>query len=137
MSLLKNFTLFFIWMLIILYLSFTPLTNWPQETILQKLYVDKLVHITMYSILSFLLLLGLTRQQKKLPLRYQAIVVAVLFCAAMGATIEFLQPVLTMYRKFEWLDMAANATGAILGYYIFRGVQRKQWLGLRAFKVNT
>ena len=42
MSLLKNFALFFIWMVIILYLSFTPLTNWPQETILQKLYVDKL-----------------------------------------------------------------------------------------------
>lgn len=136
MSLIKNFWLFLVWMGVILYLSFTPLTNWPKVTAFDKLYLDKIVHVSMYAMLSFLLLRGFFRQQSNHLPRYSILISSILFCAAMGATIEFLQPMLTMYRQFEWLDMAANATGALVGYFLFSLLLKKQWLGMKWQSVN-
>lgn len=121
---------------VILYLSFTPLTNWPKVTAFDKLYLDKIVHVSMYAMLSFLLLRGFFRQQSNHLPRYSILISSILFCAAMGATIEFLQPMLTMYRQFEWLDMAANATGALVGYFLFSLLLKKQWLGMKWQSVN-
>lgn len=120
MSIVKNFGLFICWLIIILYLSFSPLKNWPQQTIFQKLYFDKVVHITMYAVLSFLLLRSIFFYQKKQPPRFSIVVVTFICCAGMGIAIEFLQPLLTAFRKFEWLDMVANAAGAITGILLFR-----------------
>ncbi|MBA3649567.1 MAG: VanZ family protein [Chitinophagales bacterium] len=130
MRLIKNFSIFLTWLLIIFYLSFAPLRNWPQEDIFQKLYIDKLVHITMYSLLSFFLLIGFFRQQKNQPLRYRKVAGCIIFCIIVGVSIEFLQPVLTMYRKFEFMDMVANALGSIAGLYLFKSVLNKKWIGL-------
>lgn len=90
----------------------------------------------MYSMLSFLLLRGLFRQQSNHLPRYSLLISSVLFCAAMGSTIEFLQPVLTMYRQFEWPDMVANAIGAVGGYVLFSLLLKKQWLGIKLQPVN-
>jgi len=121
---------------VIFYLSFTPLTNWPKISVFDKLYLDKIIHICMYSMLSFLLLRGFFKQQNNHVPRYSLLISSVLFCAAMGATIEFLQPMLTMYRQFEWLDMIANAIGALGGYFLFSLVLKKQWLGIKWQPVN-
>lgn len=90
----------------------------------------------MYSVLSFLLVRGFFLQQKKQPLRYALVLVSLIFCAGLGVAVEFLQPVLTMYRRFEWMDMAANATGAITGYLIFSWMLSKQWMGLKTMSTN-
>jgi len=136
MTLIKNFWLFLVWLFVILYLSFTPLTNWPQPTLFQKLYIDKVVHIFMYAALSFLLLRGFFLQQKKQHLRYALIVTSLIICAGLGVAVEFLQPVLTMYRRFEWMDMVANATGVVTGWLIFSWLLSKQWLGLKTMSTN-
>ena len=136
MSLIKNFGLFVVWLGVILYLSFTPLTSWPKVTAFDKLYIDKIIHVCMYSMLSFLLLRGFFRQQSNHPPRYSLLISSVLFCAVMGATIEFLQPLLTMYRQFEWLDMIANSLGAFCGYFLFSLLMKKQWLGIKWQPVN-
>ena len=130
MSLVKHFWLFLVWMGVILYLSFSPLSNWPKVTVFDKLYIDKIVHICMYSMLSFLLLRGLFRQQSNHLPRYSQLISSVLFCVTMGVTIEFLQPMLTMYRRFELFDMLANTIGAMGGYFLFSFLLKKQWLGL-------
>ena len=116
----KNFWVFTLWLLVILYLSFTPLSDWPQPSIFQKIYFDKVVHIFMYSMLSLLLLRSLYRQNNHRELPPPSIIAALIFCAGLGVAIEFLQPVLTMFRKFEWLDMLANATGALTGFFLYR-----------------
>lgn len=131
MVILKNYWLFFVWLLIIFYLSFTPLTGWPQPTIFQKLYIDKVVHVFMYSVLSFLLLRGNFRQQKKQGTRYGYTLPSLIFCASVGIAIEFLQPLLTMYRKFEWLDMVANATGVLTGWLLFKWISGMEWFGFK------
>src|SRR4030095_14201501 len=133
MAFLKHFGLFIVWLLIIFYLSFTPLTDWPQPSLFQKLYIDKVVHVFMYCLLSFFLLRGLFRQQKNDLLRYPTLAAAVAFCAMIGIAIEFLQPVLTMYRRFEWLDMVANAAGAVTGWLLCEGFKSLGWLGLKKY----
>lgn len=85
----------------------------------------------MYSVLSFLLLRGIfLRQMKQMP-RYQILLITFIFCTGVGVVIEFLQPVLTAYRKFEWLDMVANATGALGGIVIFRWLFSRSRFGLK------
>ena len=136
MSLLKNFLLFILWFGVILYLSFTPLTNWPKETFFEKLHFDKIVHITMYTVLCFLLLRSFFKQQNKQLPRYSVIIASVLFCVGVGTTIEFLQPALTLYRQFEVYDIIANSAGAILGYFVFSLLLKKKWLGMKTRTVN-
>lgn len=120
MHYLKHFWVFLCWMLLIIYLSFTPLNDWPQPSVLQKLYLDKVVHFTMYLVLSLLLLRSFYRQQNRQMLRYAVIITALLFSAGLGIAVETLQPLLTRFRKFEWADMAANVAGALAGVLIFR-----------------
>ena len=136
MKLLKNFFWFLLWMGVILYLSFTPLTNWPKEDFFQKLYFDKLVHISMYSMLSLLLLRCIFKQQNNSYTRNSTILTAVLVCALLGAASEVLQPLLTRFRQFELLDMAANATGAVCGFFLFSFLLNRKWLGIKARTVN-
>ncbi|MEO6168861.1 MAG: VanZ family protein, partial [Chitinophagales bacterium] len=131
MLLLKNFWLFLFWMCLILYLSFVPLQDWPQPSIFQKLHIDKAVHFTMYAVLSFLLLRSIFRQQMKRLPRYGTRVAAVIFSAGAGVAIEVFQPLLTDYRQFEWMDMMANAIGAISGGILFNWLLSKGRMGLK------
>ncbi len=126
MHFLKHFWVFLLWLLLILYLSFAPLKDWPQPSIFQKLYLDKAVHVTMYLLLSFLLLRSFFRQQPLQKYLYAIFAGTLAFSAGLGIAVEALQPILTQYRRFEWMDMIANAIGAIAGIVIFR------WLLLRA-----
>jgi VanZ family protein len=118
---LRNFWLFVIWFAIILYLSFTPLTDWPKVGEFEKLYFDKLVHVAMYGILCFLLLRGLFKQNGNSKASISSIIGSVIFCSAVGIAIEFLQPILTMYRQFEIADMIADTIGAIAVSFCFHG----------------
>jgi len=132
MSWLKNFSLFIIWFAIIFYLSFTPLTEWPKLGVFEKLYFDKVVHIAMYGIFCFLLLWGLSRQNQGKKISSSSIIASILFCAGVGIAIEFLQPILTMFRQFEVADMIANAIGSITGFYFFSLILKRSWLGLKS-----
>lgn len=119
---------FICWFGIILYLSFTPLTGWPKLGMFEKLYADKLVHITMYAILCFLFLFGLARSGEGSIGSKKLLVYAVVFCAGTGICIEILQPLLTRFRQFEWLDMIANAIGAGVGAYAFSKLISRRFL---------
>jgi glycopeptide antibiotics resistance protein len=136
MSLLRNFILFAIWLGVILYLSFAPLTNWPKETFLQKLHFDKIVHLTMYSVLCFLLLRSFFKQQNNHLPRYSVIIACVLFCIVVGTSIEILQPALTFFRQFDAYDIMANSAGVLIGYLVFSFLLKKKWLGMKTRMVN-
>ncbi|MEP7129433.1 MAG: VanZ family protein [Chitinophagales bacterium] len=136
MPLVKHYVLFLLWMMLIVYLSFTPLKSWPQPTIFQKLYIDKVVHFIMYSVLSFLLIRSIFRQQMKQLPRYESLLIAFIFSASLGVAVEFLQPMLTEYRKFEWMDMIANAAGALGGVFFFKWLLSRRKMGLKVAHKN-
>lgn len=116
-------------MTLVLYLSFSPLSGWPQQGFFERLYLDKVIHLFMYSVLTFLLLWGYQRRERRRPSQQTAWLL-VAACAAVGLIIEILQPVLTRYRTHELPDMLANAAGAALGYLLtlWRPVQMRTGL---------
>ena len=78
-------------------------------------HLDKVVHVCMYLGLSGMLWLEFLRAHRsdKAPLWHAwigAFVCPILFSGA----IELLQEYCTTYRGGDWLDFAANATGAVL-----------------------
>lgn len=83
----------------------------------------------MYGVLSFLLIRSIFQQQLKRQPRYETLFAALLISAGIGVLIEILQPIITSFRKFEWMDMAANATGALTGILLFNWLLLKGRMG--------
>ena len=108
----KKYPVSLLIILTVIYLSFfkpptTDLNNIPN--------IDKIVHICMYLGMSGMLWLEFLRAHQKgdSPLWHAwvgAFVCPVLFSGA----VELLQAFCTTYRGGDWLDFAANTTGAVL-----------------------
>lgn len=109
--------------LTVIYLSFfkPPST----EIGIEIPYLDKVVHVCMYFGMSGVLWLEFLRAHRRdnAPLWHAwvgAFVCPVLF----SGVVELLQEHCTTYRGGDWLDFAANTTGAVLasmvGYFILR-----------------
>lgn len=84
----------------------TALSLWPLEKLPSVPGTDKFHHLIAYAILMFLTAL-------RKPNKW--ILLCLLFIAYSGV-IELLQPYVNRYG--EWLDFAANVTGAICGLII-------------------
>ena len=108
----KKYPVSLLIILTVIYLSFfkpptTDLSNIPN--------IDKIVHVCMYLGMSGMLWLEFLRAHQKgdSPLWHAwvgAFVCPVLFSGA----VELLQAFCTTYRGGDWLDFAANTTGAVL-----------------------
>ncbi|MEY3051738.1 MAG: hypothetical protein RLY31_1523 [Bacteroidota bacterium] len=84
----------------------------PQEWVPK----DKVNHMLAYAGLAWLAFRALSVIQQTKRNHFLITFVAVV---AYGMLMEFLQGLLP-YRRFEWLDMAANLAGVILAYLGFR-----------------
>ena len=108
--------------LTVIYLSFFK----PPSTEISKIpNIDKVVHICMYFGMSGNAVAGVSSRspERQRPLWHAwagAFVCPVLF----SGMVELLQEYCTTYRGGDWLDFAANTTGAVLasmvGYFILR-----------------
>jgi VanZ family protein len=105
-----------LWAAFILYLCMMPARHLPHIPIPN---FDKLVHFTFYFTLSILMNWGWLKQQLFNSLHKNALLKIFLICCAYGFTIEIMQETLTTDRHFEWLDEAANATGAAAGSVVW------------------
>tara|TARA_B100000900_G_scaffold343760_1_gene307620 strand:- start:3233 stop:3595 length:363 start_codon:yes stop_codon:yes gene_type:complete len=72
-------------------------------------HLDKIIHLTAYSLLQFVLFFMFKSYKLKNTLKY-SILVSIVF----GIVIEFLQANLTSYREFEIFDIMANVTGILI-----------------------
>lgn len=104
-----------VWALIILVLT---LTSGATGANLDYQYLDKVVHLLMFSILSLLLTIGYTKQYTYRYLRFNAGKSAVLTAGGYGIILELIQAILPA-RSFELSDIMANFIGAIIGYLMF------------------
>ena len=114
--LLKSITI--IWSLVIVWLSLYPFeTN--RQGIAAVPNADKLVHVSMYFILSMLIAWNV---RLKIPLASNTILWAI-FTMLYGTIIEVFQGYMGLGRSFEFLDILANSAGVILGltgYFILK-----------------
>ena len=113
--------------LAVIYLSFFK----PPSTRLSLIHnIDKVVHVCMYLGMSGMLWLEFIRAHKKdsVPM-WHAWIGAFLCPVLFSGAVELLQQYCTTYRGGDWLDFAANSTGAVLaslvGWWLFIRVRRK------------
>jgi len=108
--------------LVVIYLSFFK----PPSTELSKIPdFDKIVHFCMYFGMSGMLWLEFLRSHRKVTAPIWHGWVGAFLCPVLfSGCVELLQAYCTTYRGGDWLDFAANSTGALLAslvaYYIVR-----------------
>lgn len=104
-----------LWAIIIL--AVTLISGTSDENLELK-HTDKIVHFVLFSVLSFLMILGLSKQGTYVKLKYDAIKVSILTTIGYGLLIEIMQFSLA-YRNFSTTDLLANTAGAFFGYGMF------------------
>ncbi|NCP46425.1 MAG: VanZ family protein [Flavobacteriales bacterium] len=112
-----------IWLIIIIVLSGYPGKNLPKAPFDE---FDKLVHLIIYAILSFLSIMGFSKQSKSFllskNLQYFS---SILFSVFAGGLIELLQQYVFINRYGDWLDFIANSIGSVIGVFGFYFISKK------------
>ncbi len=102
--------------IVIALLSLAPASKFPIDSIWYIPYIDKIVHITMYSSFGFVALMESRRTAKSLGY-HLLILLAILLASAL---LEVLQATVVLTRGAEWVDLLANFLGLLAGYLAFR-----------------
>lgn len=107
--------------LVIWYLSlFTP----PKTELANVRFIDKWAHLLMYGSLAFVLWMEDCRVRKASPSMPRALALYI-GPVAMSGLIELAQAYCTTDRSGDWLDLAANAIGALAGIVLSGMLTRK------------
>lgn len=107
--------------LVIWYLSlFTP----PKTELANVRFIDKWAHLLMYGSLAFVLWMEDWRVRKASPSMPRALALYI-GPVAMSGLIELAQAYCTTDRSGDWLDLAANAIGALAGIVLSDMLTRK------------
>ena len=109
-----------LYMTVVAILSLMPAYDLPEFTIFSG--IDKVVHLSMYLGLSVLTCWSFEINRKKMTPIY--ILLAGVFM--WGVLMEILQRTMHNGRNFEFRDMIANLTGAIIGLMIYRYFDRRR-----------
>ena len=107
--------------LVIWYLSlFTP----PKTELANVRFIDKWAHLLMYGSLAFVFWMEDWRVRKASPSMPRALALYI-GPVAMSGLIELAQAYCTTDRSGDWLDLAANAIGALAGIVLSGMLTRK------------
>lgn len=111
-----------LWLAIICYALFIPAGNLPVKPFLNIPHFDKMVHFTLFFVLSVFLL----RPFKKLKTSFYFWAPAV--SISLSAILEFSQHLITPSRASDFYDFMANTAGAIAAALFFRlFVTNRKW----------
>ena len=78
---------------------------------------DKIGHLIAYSVLSFLIFVGLSKEGSISKFK---ILFIILLCTLYGVFLEFVQYTFYPNRFFDLWDAAANFIGSVIGFLTFR-----------------
>lgn len=116
-----------VWALFILVLMGTPGNYFPSVTTFWDwLAPDKMVHVFVFGILSFLILRSIPQQYFESKKRYTFVASAIGVALAYGLLTEVLQAHVFTGRNGNAYDFLADGIGAFTGWLAFRLVYRKK-----------
>ena len=98
-----------IWAVCILILCIMNPSKLPSIRVNWEIGPDKFAHFTMFAIMSLSLIIGI----QKLEWNKKYILYAGILSSLYGIVIEIIQGAFLVYRSFDYVDMLANAIGAI------------------------
>jgi len=85
---------------------------------------DKIIHIVLYIVLSFIWLLFYFVFQKN-QINLKNIVIVLVVCLIYGIIIELIQQLLIASRQADIVDVFANTLGALIGTLVFWNVKNR------------
>lgn len=103
------------WTIAILVLCLMDLSDVNTVKRVRIPHADKIVHLLMYTILSFLWGMVLLRTHFFKEVNH---IILIMSFVIFGLAIEILQGYGGFNRSFEWQDIVANTIGVIIGYFI-------------------
>ncbi len=107
-----------LWILLILLLGLSPGEAMPDTDVWDFLSFDKVAHFFIFAVLSFLLIIGFTKQYSFKFVKYNAQILAIGFSIFYSLLIELGQALIPG-RSMEYADLLANCIGALSGWVIF------------------
>jgi len=116
----------FLWSVFILIICGIPGQRLPPLEFLKWLKPDKIVHLFVFGMLSYLLVKGYLQQESFPFLKLHPGWTAFLFSAFYGVIIEILQEYVFIDRTGDVRDAIANAIGASLGVWFFYYRKKKK-----------
>lgn len=121
---LKNFILPLAWFAFISVMLTLPGSSFPKETWLNKIYFDKIFHVSIFFILVLLFFWPFTRTTIPESKKKRIFFVIILSAIAYGVIIEFIQKYWIPGRSFELMDIIADASGSILVIIFYKQLNR-------------
>ncbi|MFB6455695.1 VanZ family protein [Chitinophaga sp. Hz27] len=106
------------WLVLIMVLCTLPGRDIPTNSFFEKVHFDKFVHFGLFGGIVFFLSLAIWWQRKKIS--PALLLLFVVFAAAYGLAIEFIQKYYAEGRSFDMYDVLADTIGAIAGIWVFR-----------------
>lgn len=126
MSFLRKFWPAISWCLVILLLTGLPGSAFPEiETFWEWLAPDKLVHVLIFGMMSFLILFGAREQYDIGALRYKIVFAAIGFTLMYGLFTEVMQEYVFIGRDGNAFDFIADSLGAVAGWLVFLIIYKK------------
>tara|TARA_R110001599_G_scaffold171357_2_gene362498 strand:- start:13212 stop:13580 length:369 start_codon:yes stop_codon:yes gene_type:complete len=103
------------WAIILAVLMLLPQDSFPESKLLSY---DKIAHLGVFGILSFLVLWGKRNNKDKARLENKYLLNSLTICVVYGLVLESLQSVVPG-RMTDIYDLLANTIGAIAGVVVF------------------
>ncbi len=115
----------FTWLITCTILFTLPGSSFPSDNWWSKIPLfDKWVHIFLFSVLTYLVILTFINDVKSLPLPYFTILLIAFSCILYGIIIEIIQHYFIPLRSFDLGDIFADAVGILIGIFVLRVVQK-------------
>lgn len=111
-----------IWAAAILLTTLLPSTSLPSTSIWELFSFDSFAHAFMFCVLTFLMIVGLTKQFTYPWLQHYAIRASLLIGTLFGIAIELMQHFFIFGRQGDMVDVLANTFGCLLGIVLFKWI---------------
>lgn len=111
--------------IIIVYLSFAPPSDFREMPKVNILFFDKIVHVALYVFLTIVLIFDFRSHNKFSKNSSMYIVQCILFPIILGGCIEIAQDKWFYPRTAEWVDWFADILGVSIGLVITHFYRRK------------
>ncbi len=108
-----------IWTIVIVILSVLPGETVRSTSFLELWNVDKVGHLIVYMIHSYLLLYGFSKRNDR-KMETEQVMIVILLSVGLGVLLEVIQHFWTHDRQFDLLDMFANVLGTTIGVVLFK-----------------
>jgi VanZ family protein len=110
------------WAAVILLTTLLPSSSMPSVSIWDLFSFDSFAHASMFAVLCFLMIVGLTKQYTFPKLKHFSIRVSLFICSMFGIAIEILQFSVVPGRSAEIMDIVSNSIGCLIGIVVFRWI---------------